>query len=49
MQDNSGGDELDPAEGVRRCCKRNSPVLFCIDKRTKRKAIKLQPINRSCN
>jgi len=28
--------ELDPAEGVRRCCKKNSPsVLSCIGKKTR--------------
>jgi len=36
MRDNSKRVELDPAEGVRRRCKKNSPsVLSCIDKRTK--------------
>jgi len=36
MQDNPGGGESDPAEGVHRHCKKNSPsVLFCIGKRTK--------------
>jgi len=35
MRDNPGG-ELDPAEGVRRRCKNNSPsVLSCIVKRTR--------------
>jgi len=36
MRDNPGGDELDPAESVHRCCKKNSPsVLFCTGKRTR--------------
>jgi len=36
MQDNPDGGELDPANDVRRCCKKNSSfVLSCIDKRTK--------------
>jgi len=35
MRDNSEGGELDPAKGVRRCCKKNSPVLSYIGKRTK--------------
>jgi len=31
MQDSQGGDESDPAEGVRRRCMNNSPsVLSCI-------------------
>jgi len=35
MRDNPGGDELDPAKGVRRRCKKNSlSVLSCIGKRT---------------
>jgi len=34
--DNPEGGELDPAEGVRRCCNKNSSsVLSCIGKRTK--------------
>jgi len=33
MRDNPGGGESDPAEGVRRRCKKNSSVLFCIGKR----------------
>jgi len=37
MRDNLGGGELDPAEGVRRCCKKNSPsVLSCSGKRTRK-------------
>jgi len=36
MRDNPGGDELDPAEGVRSYCKKNSPsVLSCIGKWTR--------------
>jgi len=36
MRDNPGGDESDPAEGVRRRCKKNSPyVLSYIDKRSR--------------
>jgi len=36
MQRNPGGGELDPAESVRRRCKKNSPsVLSCIDRRIK--------------
>jgi len=36
MQDSQGGDESDPAEGVRRRCMWNSPsVLSCIGKRIK--------------
>jgi len=34
MRDNLGG-ESDPAEGVRRRCKKNSLVLSCIGKRTR--------------
>jgi len=30
MQDNPEGGELDPAEGVRRRCKKNSSVLSCV-------------------
>jgi len=34
MRDNSEGGELDPAEGVRRRCRKNFPsVLSCIGKR----------------
>jgi len=34
MRENPGGSELDPAEGVRRRCKKNSPsVLSCMGKR----------------
>jgi len=33
MQDNPGGGESDPAEGVRRRCMKNSLVLSCIGKR----------------
>jgi len=37
MQDNPGGGELDPAEGIRMRCKKNSPsVLSCIGRRTKK-------------
>jgi len=36
MRDNPGGGELDPAEGVRKRCKKNSSsVLSCIGKRTR--------------
>jgi len=36
MRNNPKEGELDPAEGVRRLCKKNSPsVLSCIGKRTK--------------
>jgi len=36
MRDNPGGGELDPAEDVRRSCKKNSPsVLSCKGKRTR--------------
>jgi len=36
MRDSQGGGESDLAEGVCRCCMKNSPfVLSCIDKRTK--------------
>jgi len=35
MQDNVERDELDPADDARRRCKKNSPVLSCIGKRTK--------------
>jgi len=36
MRDNPEGDELDPAEGVRRRCKKNfSSVFSCISKRTR--------------
>jgi len=36
MRDSQGGGELDPVEGARRRCMKNSPfVLFCIGKRTK--------------
>jgi len=36
MQDNPGGGESDPAEGVCRRCKKNShSVLSCIGKRTR--------------
>jgi len=36
MRDNPGGDELNPAEGVRKRCKKNSHiVLSCIGKRTR--------------
>jgi len=36
MQDNPGGGESYPAEGVCRRCKKNSPsVLSCIGKRTR--------------
>jgi len=36
LQDNPGGGELDPAEGVCRCCKKNYPsVLSSIGKRTR--------------
>jgi len=36
MQENPEGDELDDSViDDRRRCKNNSPVLFCIDKRTK--------------
>jgi len=36
MRDNPERGELDPAEGVRRCCKKNYPsVLSCIGKRTR--------------
>jgi len=36
MRDNPEEGELDPAEGVRRRCKKNSPsVLSCIGKRTR--------------
>jgi len=34
MQDKPEEGELDPAVDDRRCCK-NSPILSCIDKRTK--------------
>jgi len=30
MQDNPEGGELDPAEDVRRRCKKNSSILFCM-------------------
>jgi len=36
MWDNPGGGELDPAQGVRRRCKKNS-VLSCIGKEYKRR------------
>jgi len=38
MRDNpGGGGELDTAEGVHRCCRKNSSsVLSCIGKRTKK-------------
>jgi len=36
MRDSQGGGESDPAECVRRRCKKNSPyVLTCISKRTR--------------
>jgi len=36
MSDNPEGGELDPAEGIPRRCKKNSPsVLSCIGKRTR--------------
>jgi len=36
-EDNPGGGELDPAEGVRRRCKNNSSsVLSCVGKRTRK-------------
>jgi len=35
MRDNPEGGESYPAEGVRRRCKKNSSVLFCIGKRTR--------------
>jgi len=36
MRGKPEGGELDPAEGIRRRCKKNSPsVLFCIGKRTR--------------
>jgi len=36
MRDNPEGGELDPTEGVRRRCKKNSSsVLSCIGKRTR--------------
>jgi len=36
MRDNPGGGEPDPADGVGRNCKKNSPsVLSCICKRTR--------------
>jgi len=36
MQNNPGGGESGPAEGVGRRCKKNSPsVLTCIGKRTR--------------
>jgi len=36
MQDNPGGGESDPAEGIRRRCMKNSPsVLSLIGKRTR--------------
>jgi len=36
IRDNPEGGELDPADDVCRCCKKNSPyVLSCIGKRTK--------------
>jgi len=40
MWDNPGGGEPDPAEGVRRRCKKNSPsVLSCIGIRGPEKAV----------
>jgi len=36
MRDNPKGGEVDPAEGVCKRCKKNSPsVLYCIGKRTR--------------
>jgi len=35
MQDNPEGGELDPAEGVCRCCKKISSILSCIGKKTR--------------
>jgi len=36
MRDSQGGGELDPAEGVRRRCMKNSPsVLSCIGKKAR--------------
>jgi len=36
MRDNTEEGEFDPAEGVRRHCKKSFPsVLFCIGKRTR--------------
>jgi len=35
MQDNPKGGELDPPEGVRKCCMKNAPVFSCIIKRTR--------------
>jgi len=36
--DNLEGGDLDPADDVRRCCKKNSPsVLSCIGMRDKRR------------
>jgi len=36
MRDNPGGGELDPAEGVSRRCKKNSPnVLSCIGRQVR--------------
>jgi len=36
MRDNPEGGDLDPAEDVRKCCKKNSSsVLSCIGKRAK--------------
>jgi len=37
MRDNPEGGKLDPAEDVRRCCKKNPPsILSCLDKRTRK-------------
>jgi len=36
MQDNPEGGELAPTDNVRMCCKKNSSVLCCIGKRTKK-------------
>jgi len=35
MRDNPEGGEFDPADDVRRFCKKNSFVLFCTGKRSR--------------
>jgi len=39
MWDNPEGGLFDPAVDDRRCCKKNSSVLSCIDKRGQKKAV----------